>query len=173
VVRRAYVGLLRADSDGARPSPSRSHLTARCNAANRVTPNTPHTQPWPHVTQVEQHGIEFHKLAALAACNGAAVQPHHVFPPVYPAGYAPPVRADIPRLHTERDVGAFRERVRAACAGDGSHLIVSYSRKTFLQTGDGHFSPIGTLLSRSLCLPSNWAALRWPFLSTASTRVEC
>lgn len=100
--------------------------------------------------QVEQHGIEFHKLAALAACNGAAVQPHHVFPPVYPAGYAPPARTDIPRLHTERDVGAFRERVRAACAGDGSHLIVSYARKTFLQTGDGHFSPIGRLPLQSL-----------------------
>lgn len=113
------------------------------------------------IDAVEQHGIEFHKLAAIAACNGAAVQPHHVFPPIYPADYVPPTRADIPRLHREASVAAFRERVRAACAGDGSHIIVSYSRKMFLQTGDGHFSPLGACAhSPPLHLPSHLGPTR-------------
>eukprot|EP00959_Pyramimonas_sp_CCMP1952_P430229 9011250-Pyramimonas_sp.AAC.1 len=34
--------------------------------------------------QVEKNGIEFHKVAAIAACNGAAVTPYHVHPPILP-----------------------------------------------------------------------------------------
>ena len=38
----------------------------------------------------------------------------------------------------------FRSDVLACCSkSNGSILIVSYSRKEFMQTGDGHFSPIG------------------------------
>lgn len=34
-------------------------------------------------------------------------------------------------------------QVLDVCSTGEEHLVVSYSRRTFLQTGDGHFSPIG------------------------------
>jgi glutathione gamma-glutamylcysteinyltransferase len=34
-------------------------------------------------------------------------------------------------------------QVKEVCSSGDEHLVVSYSRRTFLQTGDGHFSPIG------------------------------
>ena len=37
----------------------------------------------------------------------------------------------------------FRRMVAEAASTAHEHIIVSYSRKEFLQTGDGHFSPIG------------------------------
>eukprot|EP00241_Pyramimonas_parkeae_P016477 CAMPEP_0114327318 /NCGR_PEP_ID=MMETSP0059-20121206/30232_1 /TAXON_ID=36894 /ORGANISM="Pyramimonas parkeae, Strain CCMP726" /LENGTH=522 /DNA_ID=CAMNT_0001456427 /DNA_START=283 /DNA_END=1851 /DNA_ORIENTATION=- len=93
--------------------------------------------------KVEQDGIEFHKLAAIAVCNGATVLAHRALPAIVPEGFQPPIRQDIPPLPSCHSVHEFREDVKAACLGDGSHVIVSYSRKIFLQTGDGHFSPIG------------------------------
>lgn len=37
----------------------------------------------------------------------------------------------------------FRKHVKATMSTREKHMIVSYSRKEFYQTGDGHFSPIG------------------------------
>jgi glutathione gamma-glutamylcysteinyltransferase len=34
-------------------------------------------------------------------------------------------------------------QVLEVCSSGEEHLVVSYSRRTFLQTGDGHFSPVG------------------------------
>ncbi len=34
-------------------------------------------------------------------------------------------------------------QVLDVCSSGEQHIVVSYSRRTFLQTGDGHFSPIG------------------------------
>lgn len=62
------------------------------------------------------------QAACLARCNGAMAEL---------------VRFDS--LSEEK----FRATVQEICASDQQHVIVSYSRKQFLQTGDGHFSPIG------------------------------
>lgn len=37
----------------------------------------------------------------------------------------------------------FRSLVERVCTSGEEHLVVSYSRSTLSQTGDGHFSPIG------------------------------
>lgn len=62
------------------------------------------------------------QVACLARCNGANVS-------IHPFGTF--------------KLATFRELVKKTCRTSDQHLIVSYSRKTFLQTGDGHFSPIG------------------------------
>mmetsp|Transcript_22447 Transcript_22447/g.31205 ORF Transcript_22447/g.31205 Transcript_22447/m.31205 type:complete len:479 (+) Transcript_22447:128-1564(+) len=93
--------------------------------------------------KVSKEGIEFHKVAAIAACNGASVRPYHVHPPILPdQDYIPPHRLDVPALPAASLV-KFRKDLEGACRGDGSQVLLSYSRRTFLQTGDGHFSPIG------------------------------
>lgn len=71
---------------------------------------------------VQKEGITMSQAACLARCNGAEVQ-EFSFGSV-----------------TE---GEFREMVKTSCSTSTFHVIVSYSRKHLLQTGDGHFSPIG------------------------------
>lgn len=71
---------------------------------------------------VQQEGITLSQAACLARCNGAGVD-------LYQFGSV--------------SEGEFRDMIQRACSGNDFHLIVSYSRQHFLQTGDGHFSPIG------------------------------
>ena len=71
---------------------------------------------------VQREGITLTQAACLAKCNGALTD-------VFPYGSV--------------DVDEFRDMVKRACSSSDYHLIVSYSRKHFQQTGDGHFSPIG------------------------------
>ena len=56
------------------------------------------------------------QVACLGRCNGAEVQCHR---------------------HSSASEAQFREAVWEACKGQGRHIIVSYSRKVFLQTGEG------------------------------------
>jgi hypothetical protein len=72
--------------------------------------------------KVREEGITLEQAACLARCNGAAVE---VFP------------------HGKVSVDEFRQMVHSAAANPEHHLIISYTRKAFNQTGDGHFSPIG------------------------------
>jgi glutathione gamma-glutamylcysteinyltransferase len=37
----------------------------------------------------------------------------------------------------------FRAAVQEVCSSGEEHVVVSYTRKAFSQTGDGHFSPVG------------------------------
>jgi hypothetical protein len=62
------------------------------------------------------------QAACLAKCNGARVELH---------------RAGTFGL------AAFRDQLLECAASGEEHVVVSYSRRSFLQTGDGHFSPIG------------------------------
>lgn len=62
------------------------------------------------------------QAACLAKCNGANVALH---------------RAGTFSLEE------LRQAVVDVCSSGEEHLVVSYSRKTFSQTGDGHFSPVG------------------------------
>lgn len=72
--------------------------------------------------QVKQEGIVLSQAACLARCNGARVE-------LRPA----------PSFTLDQ----FRQQVLDVCTSGEEHIIVSYGRKAFLQTGDGHFSPIG------------------------------
>jgi len=92
--------------------------------------------------KIRHEGITLVQAACLARCNGAAVD-------VFPYGIVP--------------VDAFRTMVRDTCSSGESHLIVSYSRKAFLQTGDGHFSPIGGYSpSRDMVLILDTARFKYP-----------
>ena len=71
---------------------------------------------------VQREGITMTQAACLAKCNGASTD-------IFPYGSV--------------DVEEFRDMVKHACSVRDFHLIVSYSRQHFQQTGDGHFSPIG------------------------------
>jgi len=84
---------------------------------------------------VKERGITWPSFLCLARCNGAHIDAR---------------RAD----EAGGDLQAFRSLVLAAttqvagCAREDEHqplkvLVVSYSRKQFRQTGDGHYSPIG------------------------------
>ncbi len=37
----------------------------------------------------------------------------------------------------------MQPQVMEICSSGDQHLVVSYSRRGFQQTGDGHFSPVG------------------------------
>ncbi|KAJ3672150.1 hypothetical protein LUZ60_006871 [Juncus effusus] len=72
--------------------------------------------------KVKAEGITFNKVACLAHCAGARVEAF---------------RAD------ESNVEEFRKRVVKCASSEDEHLIASYHRSLFKQTGTGHFSPIG------------------------------
>nr|QCX35398.1 phytochelatin synthase 2 [Arundo donax] len=72
--------------------------------------------------KVKAQGITFGKVACLAHCSGADVQSF---------------RANRATIHDLR-----RHLIRCASSQD-CHLIASYHRRPFKQTGTGHFSPIG------------------------------
>nr|ADK61091.1 phytochelatin synthase [Kandelia candel] len=77
---------------------------------------------------IKQKGITFGKVACLAYCNGA--------------------KADSFRT-TESSVDDFRTHVVSCASSENCHVIVSYNRKAFNQTGSGHFSPIGGYHTRN------------------------
>ncbi|XVF72042.1 hypothetical protein PTKIN_Ptkin12aG0089600 [Pterospermum kingtungense] len=72
--------------------------------------------------KIKTHGITFGKVACLAVCNGAHVEPF---------------RTD------QSSLDDFQKRVVLCTSSEDCHLIVSYNRAIFKQTGTGHFSPIG------------------------------
>ncbi|KAF5828256.1 Phytochelatin synthase-domain-containing protein [Dunaliella salina] len=71
---------------------------------------------------VRKAGITLTHAACLSRCNGARVDLHR---------YGTFTLEDL------------RRQVLEVCSTGEDHLVVSYSRRTFGQTGDGHFSPIG------------------------------
>ncbi|GAX75692.1 hypothetical protein CEUSTIGMA_g3135.t1 [Chlamydomonas eustigma] len=71
---------------------------------------------------VKEDGITLAQAACLARCNGA--------------------RVDMMR-HGTFSEAEFRQQVMDVCRSGEEHLVVSYARRAFSQTGDGHFSPVG------------------------------
>uniref|UniRef100_A0A7R9VTY1 glutathione gamma-glutamylcysteinyltransferase n=1 Tax=Chlamydomonas euryale TaxID=1486919 RepID=A0A7R9VTY1_9CHLO len=71
---------------------------------------------------VKSEGITLEQASFLARCNGARVDT---------------------RYYDSFSETEFRMLVERVCSSGDEHLVVSYSRATLSQTGDGHFSPIG------------------------------
>ncbi|KAL0413552.1 UNVERIFIED_CONTAM: Glutathione gamma-glutamylcysteinyltransferase 1 [Sesamum radiatum] len=71
---------------------------------------------------VRDKGISFGKVVCLARCAGANVEAF---------------RTD------QSSIDEFRKYVMVCSTSDDYHVISSYSRRVFNQTGTGHFSPIG------------------------------
>ena len=80
--------------------------------------------------EVKANGITWDEWLCVVRCQGVSLKAQ---------------RAD----DAESTLEGFRERVRTACASSDSVLVVSYSRKEFSQTGDGHYSPIGAYVAES------------------------
>ncbi|XP_050366527.1 glutathione gamma-glutamylcysteinyltransferase 3-like [Argentina anserina] len=74
------------------------------------------------LSKIQAQGITFGKVACLAHCNGAEVEAF--------------------RTH-ESSLDDFRKRVISSTSSEDCHVIASYHRGVFKQTGSGHFSPIG------------------------------
>ncbi|KAK3414576.1 hypothetical protein EUGRSUZ_H00437 [Eucalyptus grandis] len=72
--------------------------------------------------KVKAEGISFGKVACLARCAGAEVEAFRT---------------------SETTVDLFRQFVKRCSSSDNCHLVSSYHRAAFKQTGTGHFSPIG------------------------------
>ena len=116
----------------------------------------PQALPWAAARGV-QEGVTLDQAACLGSCNGANVQMLR---------------------HGAFALAEFRRDVERATAGSGEHLVVSYSRKAFQQTGDGHFSPVGGYHpGRELVLildtarfkyPPHWVPLRMLFDAMAA-----
>ncbi|KAL5792711.1 hypothetical protein ACOSP7_001305 [Xanthoceras sorbifolium] len=72
--------------------------------------------------KVKEKGISFGKLVCLAHCAGAKVSAFRT---------------------NQSTIDDFRNHVIRCTASDDCHVISSYHRAAFKQTGTGHFSPIG------------------------------
>ncbi|CAN1270331.1 Glutathione gamma-glutamylcysteinyltransferase 1 [Linum perenne] len=72
--------------------------------------------------KVKAEGISFGKVVCLARCAGAKVEAHRT---------------------SQSTIDDFRNHVIRCSSSDNCHVISSYHRGVFEQTGTGHFSPIG------------------------------
>ncbi|KAJ3182265.1 hypothetical protein HDU85_003307 [Gaertneriomyces sp. JEL0708] len=74
------------------------------------------------LSQIKEKGMTFRELACLARCNGLRV---------------------VAKRADQITYEEFIEDLKKVTASQDMHMVVSFSRKTLNQTGDGHFSPIG------------------------------
>ncbi|GMH45993.1 hypothetical protein BSKO_13957 [Bryopsis sp. KO-2023] len=92
--------------------------------------------------RVKEEGIIFNQVACLARCNGAEA---------------------LEMKSGTFSIDEFRSTVLEVCRSGKEHIVVSYSRKNFQQTGDGHFSPIGGYHEdRDLVLILDTARFKYP-----------
>nr|XP_017249918.1 PREDICTED: glutathione gamma-glutamylcysteinyltransferase 1 [Daucus carota subsp. sativus] len=92
--------------------------------------------------KVKTKGISFDKVVCLAQCAGTKVKAFHT-------------------NHSTLD--DFRKYVKACSASEDCHVISSYHRGTFKQTGEGHFSPIGGYhAGRDMALILDVARFKYP-----------
>lgn len=91
---------------------------------------------------VKAKGISFGKLACLAQCAGANVQAFRT---------------------NESSINEFRNYLKSCSQVDDIHVVSSYHRGIFKQTGSGHFSPIGGYhAGRDMALILDVARFKYP-----------
>ncbi|KAM7527325.1 hypothetical protein LguiB_030735 [Lonicera macranthoides] len=94
------------------------------------------------LVKIKAEGISFGKLACLAHCNGAEVQAFR---------------------SNESTLDDFRRYVIQCADSEDCHMITSYHRGHFKQTGTGHFSPIGGYhAGRDMVLILDVARFKYP-----------
>ncbi|KAL8191927.1 hypothetical protein R6Q57_028658 [Mikania cordata] len=92
--------------------------------------------------KVKAKGISFGKVVCLAHCAGAKVEAFRT---------------------NQTSIDEFRKHVIACSTSDDRHVISSYNRATFQQTGTGHFSPIGGYhAGRDMALILDVARFKYP-----------
>ncbi|XP_020079890.1 glutathione gamma-glutamylcysteinyltransferase 1-like isoform X2 [Ananas comosus] len=114
--------------------------------------------------KVKAEGITFGKVACLAHCAGAKVEAFRT---------------------NQSTIDEFRKYVMQCASSEESHMIASYHRKHFKQTGTGHFSPIGGYhAGRDMALildvarfkyPPHWVPLTllWEAMNTIDEATGC
>ncbi|KAJ0252596.1 Glutathione gamma-glutamylcysteinyltransferase 1 [Hirschfeldia incana] len=91
---------------------------------------------------VKERGITFGKLVCLAHCSGAKVEAFRT---------------------SQSTIDDFRKFVVTCLVSDNFHMISSYDRGVFKQTGSGHFSPIGGYnTERDMVLILDVARFKYP-----------
>ncbi|KAH6815102.1 phytochelatin synthase 1 [Perilla frutescens var. frutescens] len=92
--------------------------------------------------KVKDEGITFGKVVCLAHCAGAKVEAFRT---------------------TQSTIDDFRKYVMSCTSSDDCHVISSYHRGVFNQTGTGHFSPIGGYhVERDMALILDVARFKYP-----------
>ncbi|CAH9074525.1 unnamed protein product [Cuscuta epithymum] len=92
--------------------------------------------------KVKAKGISFGKVVCLARCAGAKVEAFRT---------------------SQTSIDDFRKYLIACSTSDDCHLISSYHRGAFKQTGTGHFSPIGGYhAGRDMALILDVARFKYP-----------
>ncbi|KAG0002367.1 hypothetical protein BGZ65_002694 [Modicella reniformis] len=93
------------------------------------------------VDQVKAKGITFNQFACLSKCN-CEVQV---------------------RRANQTSLEQFKQDLEMVCSRDDIHMVVSFSRKSLGQTGDGHFSPIGGYVPKAgMVLVLDTARFKYP-----------
>ncbi|XP_054802393.1 glutathione gamma-glutamylcysteinyltransferase 3-like [Prosopis cineraria] len=94
------------------------------------------------LVKIKEEGITFGKVACLAQCNGAKVEAFRA---------------------NETTIDDFRKNVISCSTSEDCHVIVSYHRGVFKQTGTGHFSPLGGYhVERDMVLILDVARFKYP-----------
>ncbi|XP_072966627.1 glutathione gamma-glutamylcysteinyltransferase 1-like isoform X2 [Typha angustifolia] len=92
--------------------------------------------------KIKAEGVTLGKVACLAHCAGAKVKSFNT---------------------NQSNIDDFRNHVIKCASSEDCHLIASYHRKTFKQTGTGHFSPIGGYhAGRDMALILDVARFKYP-----------
>ncbi|KAF8394250.1 hypothetical protein HHK36_020457 [Tetracentron sinense] len=92
--------------------------------------------------KVKAEGITMGKVACLAHCAGAKVEAFRT---------------------NQSTIDDFRKYVVTCTSSEDCHLITSYNRSSFQQTGTGHFSPIGGYhAGRDMALILDVARFKYP-----------
>ncbi|KAF8983936.1 hypothetical protein BGZ46_009173 [Entomortierella lignicola] len=91
--------------------------------------------------QVKAKGITFNQFACLSKCH-----------------------CDVQvRRANQTTLEQFKNDLEMVCSRDDIHMVVSFSRKSLGQTGDGHFSPIGGYVPKSgMVLVLDTARFKYP-----------
>ena len=90
---------------------------------------------------IKTRGIDLDLFCCLARCNSASAELVRAWGADMPSASS---RAPCDAAPVADGEAALRAAViTASKQGEGSFLVLSYSRKVLGQTGDGHFSPIG------------------------------
>ncbi|KAF9091957.1 hypothetical protein BGX27_001926, partial [Mortierella sp. AM989] len=91
--------------------------------------------------QVKAKGITFNQFACLSKCH-----------------------CDVQvRRANQTSLEQFKQDLEMVCSRDDIHMVVSFSRKSLGQTGDGHFSPIGGYVPKSgMVLVLDTARFKYP-----------
>ncbi|CAA7050297.1 unnamed protein product [Microthlaspi erraticum] len=91
---------------------------------------------------VKDKGISFGKVVCLAHSSGAKVEAFRT---------------------NQSTIDAFRKNVMKCSTSDNCHMISTYHREVFKQTGTGHFSPIGGYnAERDMALILDVARFKYP-----------